>query len=35
MSTSEFTKYMIAKGVKQLLKTMEFNDISKNAIINS
>ena len=32
MSTSEFTKYMIAKGVKQLLKTMEFNDISVGII---
>ena len=28
MSTSEFTKYMIAKGVKQLLETKDFEQIS-------
>lgn len=28
MSTSEFTKYMIAQSVKQLLQTMNFDDIS-------
>ena len=28
MSTSEFTKYMIAKSVKELLQSAEFDDIS-------
>ena len=28
MSTSEFTKYMIDKGVKQLLETKDFEQIS-------
>lgn len=32
MSTSEFTKYMIAQGMKQLLQTMEFQDISVGQI---
>lgn len=32
MSTSEFTKYMIAQGVKELLQTSDFEDISVSDI---
>ncbi|MGI5959217.1 MAG: TetR/AcrR family transcriptional regulator C-terminal domain-containing protein [Massiliimalia sp.] len=32
MSTSEFTKYMISKGVKQLLQTTDFENLSVGEI---
>lgn len=35
MSTSEFTKYMIAKGVKQLLETKDFEQISEGTLQGS
>ena len=32
MSTTEFTKHMIAQGVKELLQTSDFEDISVSDI---
>lgn len=35
MSTSEFTKYMIAKQFKELLKNHDFHNISVHMIVSN